>query len=291
MNVASLCEREIVTVPASASVRDAAATMRDQHVGALAVTDPYAPDRVIGIVTDRDLVLDLLATGHPTEGISIGAVCRTELAGVPVITLRGSRVEGHARIAKAVEDRLLSLLILLLLAPLMALIAVGVKLSSPGPVFYRQKRNGLGGKEIDVWKFRSMRVHAESNGKVTQATINDPRVTRFGRFLRASSLDELPQFINVLQGQMSIVGPRPHAVAHNHYFRERLDGYMQRHGVKPGLTGLAQISGFRGETDTIEKMAQRVECDIEYINCWSIWLDLRIILRTPLVLLKRTNAY
>ena len=215
----------------------------------------------------------------------------TQLAGVPVITLRGTRVEGHARIAKAVEDRLLALLILLLLAPLMLLIAVGVKLSSPGPVFYRQKRNGLGGKEIDVWKFRSMHEHVESDGKVTQATVNDPRVTRFGRFLRASSLDELPQFINVLQGHMSIVGPRPHAVAHNHYFRDRLDGYMQRHGVKPGLTGLAQVSGFRGETDTIEKMVQRVECDIRYINHWSIWLDLRIILRTPLVLLKRVNAY
>jgi Undecaprenyl-phosphate glucose phosphotransferase len=213
------------------------------------------------------------------------------IAGVPVITLRGTRVEGHARIAKAVEDRLLALVILLLLAPLMVLIAIGVKLSSPGPVLYRQKRNGLGGKEIDVWKFRSMRMHVEPGGQVTQATANDPRVTRFGRFLRASSLDELPQFINVLQGQMSIVGPRPHAVAHNHYFRERLDGYMQRYGVKPGLTGLAQISGFRGETDTIEKMARRVECDIEYIKSWSIWLDLKIILRTPRVLLKRTNAY
>jgi len=215
----------------------------------------------------------------------------TQLAGVPVITLRGTRVEGHARIAKAIEDRLLALLILLLLAPLMLLIAVGVKLSSPGPVFYRQKRNGIGGKEIDVWKFRSMHEHVESDGKVTQAMVNDPRVTRFGRFLRASSLDELPQFINVLQGHMSIVGPRPHAVAHNHYFRDRLDGYMQRHGVKPGLTGLAQVSGFRGETDTIEKMVQRVECDIRYINHWSIWLDLRIILRTPLVLIKRANAY
>lgn len=215
----------------------------------------------------------------------------TELAGVPVITLRGSRVEGHARIAKAVEDRLLALLILILVAPLMVFVAVGVKLSSTGPIFYRQKRHGLGGKEIEVWKFRSMRMHAEKSGTVIQATINDPRVTRFGRFLRASSLDELPQFINVLQGQMSIVGPRPHAVAHNYYFRERLDGYMQRHGVKPGLTGLAQISGFRGETDTIEKMAQRVECDIRYINHWSIWLDLKIILLTPLALLKRTNAY
>ncbi|QRP64501.1 undecaprenyl-phosphate glucose phosphotransferase [Rhodanobacter sp. FDAARGOS 1247] len=215
----------------------------------------------------------------------------THLAGVPVITLRGTRVEGHARIAKAVEDRFLALAILLLVAPLMVLLAIGVKLSSPGPVFYRQKRNGLSGKEIEIWKFRSMRVHHESNGQVTQAVVGDPRVTRFGRFLRASSLDELPQFINVLQGQMSIVGPRPHALAHNRYFSERLDGYMQRHGVKPGITGLAQISGFRGETDTIEKMAQRVECDISYIDHWSIWLDFKIILRTPLVLLRRTNAH
>jgi Undecaprenyl-phosphate glucose phosphotransferase len=214
-----------------------------------------------------------------------------ELAGVPVITLRGSPIEGHMQIFKAIEDRLLSLLLLLLLSPLMVMIAVGVKLSSPGPVFYRQKRHGLGGREIEVWKFRSMRVHAESDGKVTQAKKDDSRVTRFGRFLRSCSLDELPQLVNVLRGQMSIVGPRPHAVVHNSYYSERLAGYMRRHGVKPGLTGLAQVSGFRGETDSIEKMAQRVECDIAYINEWSLWLDLKIVLRTPLVLLGRVNAY
>lgn len=214
-----------------------------------------------------------------------------ELAGVPVINLRGSHLEGHAHIVKALEDRGLALLILLLIAPLMLLLAIGVKLSSPGPVFYRQKRHGLGGKEIEVWKLRSMRVHAENDGKVTQAIANDPRVTRFGRFLRSSSLDELPQFINVLQGHMSIVGPRPHALAHNRYYNERLNGYMQRHGVKPGLTGLAQVRGFRGETDTLEKMAQRVECDISYIHHWSLWLDLKIIFLTPLVLTRRSNAY
>jgi Undecaprenyl-phosphate glucose phosphotransferase len=215
----------------------------------------------------------------------------TSVAGVSVITLRGSRVEGHARVLKAIEDRVLAVLMLALLCPLMLVLAVAVKLSSSGPVFYRQKRHGLGGKEIEVWKFRSMRTHREGEGQVTQASRNDPRVTRLGRFLRASSLDELPQLINVLQGHMSIVGPRPHAVEHNHQFSEKLHGYMLRHGVKPGMTGLAQVKGFRGETDTLEKMARRVECDIDYIRHWSLWLDLRIILRTPLVLLKRTNAY
>ena len=213
------------------------------------------------------------------------------MGGVPVITLRGSRVEGYAGVIKAIEDRLIALVILTLISPLMLMLALGVKLSSPGPVFYRQKRHGLGAREIDVWKFRSMHVHHEQAGKVTQASRDDPRVTPFGRFLRASSLDELPQFINVLQGRMSIVGPRPHALAHNYEFSTQLRGYMQRHGVKPGITGLAQISGLRGETDTLDKMRKRVERDIEYIQHWSLWLDLKIIVLTPLTVLRRTNAH
>jgi Undecaprenyl-phosphate glucose phosphotransferase len=213
------------------------------------------------------------------------------LGGVPVITLRGSRVEGHAGVAKAIEDRLLAIVLLILLAPLMVLLAVGVKLSSPGPVIYRQKRHGLGGKEFEVWKFRSMHVHAEQRGTVTQATRTDHRVTRFGRFLRSSSLDELPQLFNVLKGDMSVVGPRPHAVEHNKKFGERLNGYMQRNGVKPGITGLAQVKGFRGETDTLEKMSRRVECDIQYIKTWSVWLDLLILIRTPLAVLAGKGAY
>jgi len=213
------------------------------------------------------------------------------MGGVPVITLRGHRVDGHAGVVKAIEDRALAVLILLLLSPLLLLIALAVKLSSPGPVLYRQKRHGLGGSEIEVWKFRSMRLHAEHGGGVTQATRDDPRITPVGRFLRRTSLDELPQFFNVLQGRMSIVGPRPHALAHNREFSDKLRGYMQRHGVKPGITGLAQVEGFRGETDSLDKMASRVECDIHYINQWSPWLDIKIILRTPWALLKRTNAY
>jgi Undecaprenyl-phosphate glucose phosphotransferase len=215
----------------------------------------------------------------------------TELAGIPVITLRSSRITGYARIAKAAEDRLLAALILLLISPLMLLLALGVKLSSPGPVLFRQKRHGLGGREVEVWKFRSMRLHREDDGIVTQATRHDPRVTPFGRFLRACSLDELPQFFNVLQGSMSIVGPRPHAVEHNQYYTTLVQHYMRRHHVKPGITGWAQVNGARGQTDTVEKMAMRVEYDLYYIRNWSIALDLRIIALTAIRGFFNKNAY
>lgn len=244
--------------------------------------------RLLAVTNDRPITIRLIPDMFGYELINQHA---STVAGVSVITLRGTHMEGHARVVKAVEDRLLAALLLGLMSPLMLLIAIGVKLSSPGPVFYRQKRHGLGGNEFDVWKFRSMKLHVEHDGNVTQASRQDSRVTRFGRFLRSSSIDELPQLINVLQGHMSIVGPRPHAVEHNHRFSEKLGGYMQRHGVKPGMTGLAQVKGFRGETDTLDKMARRVECDIDYIRHWSLWLDIKIILLTPLALIKRTNAY
>ncbi|KGM54321.1 UDP-phosphate galactose phosphotransferase [Lysobacter daejeonensis GH1-9] len=203
-----------------------------------------------------------------------------QVAGLPVINLRASPLDGHARAIKAIEDRVLAALILILIAPLLAILALGVKLSSPGPVLFRQQRHGLGGKIIEVWKFRSMRLHAEDDGKVTQAKRGDPRVTRFGGFLRQTSLDELPQFFNVLQGTMSIVGPRPHAVAHNHQYKNEVQHYMQRHRVKPGITGWAQVNGLRGETDTVAKMAARVEYDLYYLQNWSVLLDLRIIALT-----------
>jgi Undecaprenyl-phosphate glucose phosphotransferase len=267
------------------------------------VVEEYAPDqiwialpmraeetiqKILQLTLDTSITIRLVPDFFGYELINQHAAA---LAGVPVITLRSSRVEGYAGLAKAVEDRSIALVLLVLLAPIMCLIALGVKLSSPGPVFFRQKRHGLGGKEFDVLKFRSMRMHSEVIGEVMQARRGDVRVTRFGKFLRSSSLDELPQLINVLRGDMSIVGPRPHAVEHNHQFSEKLRGYMQRHGVKPGMTGLAQIKGFRGETDTLDKMARRVECDISYIKHWSLWLDFSIIMLTPYVLLKRTNAY
>lgn len=214
-----------------------------------------------------------------------------QVAGLPVLNLRSSPFDGNARVIKALQDRLLAGLIVLMIAPLLLALAIGVKLSSPGPVLFRQMRHGLGGKPIEVWKFRSMRVHQEHEGRVTQATRGDPRITRFGAFLRSSSLDELPQFLNVLQGTMSIVGPRPHALAHNEQFKGLVQSYMQRHMVKPGITGWAQVNGLRGETDTLEKMARRVEYDLYYLQNWSLALDLRIIAMTAFKGFVGRNAY
>jgi putative colanic acid biosynthesis UDP-glucose lipid carrier transferase len=168
---------------------------------------------------------------------------------------------------------------------------VGVKLSSPGPVIFRQRRNGLNGEEITVYKFRSMTSTDNGKGVVHQAQRNDPRVTPFGAFLRRTSLDELPQFINVLQGRMSIVGPRPHAVAHNEQYRRLIQAYMVRHKVRPGITGWAQVNGLRGETDTVGKMQARVEYDLEYLRNWSLGFDLRIIARTLKLVLFDRNAF
>ena len=172
----------------------------------------------------------------------------------------------------------------------MLFIAIGVKISSKGPVLFKQRRYGLDGQEIVVYKFRSMTV-MEDGGQVKQATRSDPRITRFGGFLRKTSLDELPQFINVLQGHMSIVGPRSHAGSHNELYRSLIRGYMIRHKVKPGITGWAQVKGFRGETDTIEKMQARVDYDLDYLRNWSVFLDLLIIFKTIGVIIKDKNAY
>ena len=213
----------------------------------------------------------------------------TEVAGFPVVELSVSAMSGENRLVKAVEDRALALLILLLISPLLLGIAVAIKLTSPGPVLFKQRRHGWGGREIEVYKFRSME-HAPNEAAV-QARKNDPRVTRVGAFLRRTSLDELPQFINVLQGCMSIVGPRPHPIWLNHQHMEQIDAYMQRHKVKPGITGWAQVNGYRGETDTLEKMQKRVEYDLYYIEHWSLWFDIRIILMTIFKGFVNPNAY
>ena len=203
-----------------------------------------------------------------------------EIAGLPVLTLSETPLTGTRLLLKSVEDLVLSVLILVAIAPILAVIAVAIKLDSPGPVFFRQPRNGWSGKTFRIWKFRSMYVHPVENGVVQQAQKNDPRVTRVGRFLRRTSLDELPQIFNVLSGEMSLVGPRPHAVQHDVEYSQRITEYFARLNIKPGITGLAQVRGYRGETRTVEQMAQRVESDIEYINNWSLWLDLTILLRT-----------
>jgi putative colanic acid biosysnthesis UDP-glucose lipid carrier transferase len=212
------------------------------------------------------------------------------IGGLPVVAVCETPFYGVNGIVKRASDFFLSVFILLCISPLMLAIAIGVKMSSPGPVLFKQRRYGVDGRQIVVYKFRSMSV-AEDGAVVTQAKRNDARVTKFGAFLRASSLDELPQFINVLQGRMSVVGPRPHAIAHNELYRKLIRGYMIRHKVKPGITGLAQVNGWRGETDTVEKMKMRVEYDLEYLRNWSLVLDLQIVLKTVVVVLKRSNAY
>ncbi len=214
----------------------------------------------------------------------------TNFLGVPTVELNQPAANDVGGIVKDLFDKLFAAVALLLLAPLFLVIAVGIKMSSPGPVFFKQKRLGLNGRPFDMYKFRSMKMHQE-HGKVTQATKNDPRITPFGGFLRRTSLDELPQFINVLRGEMSVVGPRPHALQHNEMYKERLEMYMLRHRVKPGITGWAQVNGFRGETDTDEKMAKRVQFDLHYIEHWSFWMDLKIILWTAFKGWTGKNAY
>jgi len=203
----------------------------------------------------------------------------SNVQGIPVVSVFDTPFNEFDGLLKRIEDLLICLIVLPLISIPMLLIALGIKLTSRGPVLFKQKRYGVNGEEIKVWKFRSMSV-CENNSDVKQATKNDPRVTPFGNFLRKTSLDELPQFFNVLQGYMSVVGPRPHAVAHNELYRKKIQGYMLRHKVKPGITGLAQISGCRGETDTLDKMEARIHHDLEYIKKWSLWLDLKIVFIT-----------
>lgn len=209
---------------------------------------------------------------------------------VQALSIFDTPFQGASEALKRLEDIVLSILFLTILAIPMAIIAAAVKLTSPGPAIFKQKRYGLDGKQILVYKFRSMST--QDNGNVVkQATKNDPRITKLGAFLRKTSLDELPQFINVLQGRMSIVGPRPHAIAHNEEYRKIISGYMLRHKVRPGITGWAQINGFRGETDTVEKMEKRVQFDLDYIHNWSVWLDIKIIIKTAINALIDKNAY
>lgn len=210
--------------------------------------------------------------------------------GLPAVELNQPVSGGVHGIAKDLFDKLFAIFALVMLAPLFLVLAILIKLSSPGPVFFKQPRLGLNGKPFNVYKFRSMKVHQE-HGTVTQATQDDPRITKIGRFIRRTSLDELPQFINVLRGDMSVVGPRPHALQHNEMYKDKLEMYMLRHRVKPGITGWAQIHGYRGETDTVDKMAKRVEFDLHYIQNWTLWMDIKIIIWTAFKGWTGNNAY
>ena len=213
-----------------------------------------------------------------------------EMAGLPLLTLSESPLIGNYLMFKAIEDRVIATLALVLLSPVMLVTALLIKLDSPGPVFFRQDRTGWNGETFHILKFRSMKIHQAQEGEVKQATRDDDRITRVGRFIRKTSIDELPQLFNVLSGKMSLVGPRPHAIEHNTDYEKRIRAYMTRHRIKPGITGLAQIHGYRGETDTLEKMKKRVEYDMRYINNWSFWLDIEILIKTIPALL-RDEAY
>lgn len=224
-----------------------------------------------------------------SEGFSVQGA---EIAGVSLLALHETPMVGASRYIKRLTDLVLASLALLMLAPVMLLAALAVRLESPGPVLYRQKRYGEGARPIMVCKFRSMHADAAQDGLLRQASKEDGRVTRVGRFLRRSSIDELPQLFNVLSGSMSLVGPRPHAASHNEFYRHKIRGYMLRHTVKPGITGWAQVNGLRGETDTLEKMERRVKYDRYYITHWSFWLDIKILVQTAAMLLRRDrNAY
>jgi undecaprenyl-phosphate galactose phosphotransferase/putative colanic acid biosynthesis UDP-glucose lipid carrier transferase len=229
------------------------------------------------LLPDRS-VRSMLA--QPT--VKLGSLIAIEFQRAPLTSLELA--------VKRAVDLLFAGALLVLLSPLLSLVSIAIKLSSPGPVLFRQHRKGFNGRQFTIYKFRSMTV-LENGSTISQAQPNDKRVTRLGSILRSTSIDELPQLVNVLRGEMSLVGPRPHAVAHDNQYSESIANYAFRHHVKPGITGWAQVNGARGETARLELMKRRVDLDLWYINNWSIWLDLWILLRTCVVVQRRTNAY
>lgn len=280
--------------------------LKQPLLGSLATLTEYVRKHSIDVVyialptLDEQIIGDLLKELQDTTAcvyfapnilmFSLMQARTYEINGFPLVAVWEIPFSNLQYALKRLVDILVAGLALIFLAPLLVLIAIGIKCSSPGPVLFKQRRYGMNGREIIVYKFRSMKV-AEDGDVVVQAKRNDSRITPFGAFLRKTSLDELPQFINVLQGRMSIVGPRPHAVAHNEQYRRLISGYMLRHKVKPGITGLAQVNGFRGETDTLDKMKMRVDYDLQYLRNWSLGLDLQIIFKTAFVFFQSHNAY
>ena len=264
---------------------------RRGEVHVVYITFPMRAERRIRAVLDR--FADSTASVYIVPDFFVFELLHSRwnnILGVPVVSVFENPLYGVDGMLKRAFDLIGGVLLLAVLALPMAVIAALIRRSSPGPVFFRQKRYGLDGREIRVWKFRTMRV-CEDGVQVLQATPDDERVTAVGRILRRSSLDELPQLFNVLSGSMSLVGPRPHATAHNEQFRTQIHGYMLRHKVRPGITGLAQVNGWRGETDTLYKMEKRIEFDHRYIREWSLWLDIKILLRTFMVVIRGQNAY
>ncbi len=271
------------------------AMIRRGLVDQVFVALPWRAEARIRDIIDRIAITTVpIRLGPDFVGFQFPDRSFSSVARLPMLNLFDRPLSGWSQLLKEIEDRILAVLLLVFLAPLLCVIATAIKLDSPGPVLFRQKRHGLNHNLIDVWKFRTMYVDQTDCDCHRQTLRNDPRVTRVGRFLRRSSLDELPQLFNVLFGDMSIVGPRPHAVAtkaEGKLFEEVVERYAARHRVKPGITGWAQVNGWRGETDTVEKIRKRVEYDLYYIDHWSVWFDVRILALTALVLWRDDNAY
>nr|WP_233170755.1 undecaprenyl-phosphate glucose phosphotransferase [Herbaspirillum sp. ASV7] len=277
--------------PLMGKMADVAAYVRKHNINMVYISMPIsAQPRVLQMI---DELQDTTASIYFVPDIYVFNLIQARfdyVGGMAVMAICETPFTGMNNFIKRVSDVLLATIILLMLLPVLMVIAICVKATSPGPVIFKQRRYGLDGEEIVVYKFRSMTV-LEDGANVQQATKGDARLTKIGGFLRKSSLDELPQFVNVLQGRMSIVGPRPHAVAHNELYRKQIKGYMLRHKVKPGITGWAQVNGLRGETETLDKMKARIEFDLEYLRRWSLSFDLWIIVQTVRLVLKRENAY
>ncbi|HEY9074164.1 MAG TPA: undecaprenyl-phosphate glucose phosphotransferase, partial [Desulfobaccales bacterium] len=277
--------------PVIGNLDDMIGFVQEQKVDMVYLALPLRAENRLREITDS--LQDTTASVYYVPDVfifSLMTASMTDLQGIPLIGLWETPFFGVNGWLKRAEDLALGSLILMLTSPMLLLVALGVKLSSPGPIIFKQRRYGLDGREILVYKFRTMKA-CEDGQKICQATSEDHRVTPFGRFLRRTSLDELPQFFNVIMGSMSIVGPRPHAVAHNEHYRRLIPGYMLRHKVRPGVTGWAQINGWRGETETLEKMEKRVEFDLDYLRRWSLWLDLKIIFLAIFRCFKDSHAY
>jgi len=244
----------------------------------------YVMKELRTVPADVTLCPDTIGLTMPILGIE-------EINGLGLLRIYRRPISGWNRVLKAIEDRFLAALLLILFIPIIVIVGFVIKLDSPGPALFRQRRLGFNNNSFVLYKFRTMYTGLDDEQVVPQAQRRDPRVTRVGAFLRRTSLDELPQLFNVLKGEMSLVGPRPHAIAHNEHYAALIDQYLGRHRVKPGITGWAQIHGHRGETGTVEKMRARVEYDLYYIDHWSLWFDLRILLMTPFVGFVHRNAY
>jgi len=285
-------ERDVDGVPVERNLQAMLQQVRTQGIRELWLALPISKERTIHRIV-MELRNDFVNIRFIPDVHSLALFSQpvVDLLGVPAINLAASPITDLSVLPKRVFDFLFAACVLAALAPLFAAIAVAVKCSSPGPVLFRQRRKGLDGNEFEIYKFRSMKQHSEHAGQVTQARRNDPRITRVGAFLRRTSLDELPQFINVLKGEMSVVGPRPHALEHDDIYKNLVRGYMQRYRIKPGITGWAQVNGFRGETDRVEKMRDRVRFDLHYMQNWSFQLDLKIVAMTMWKGFAGQNAY